>query len=114
VQQYSHYIWELTEKTATQDILDRALERLLDVNSALYQYETENLSNTQLALLLALKNGETSLTSIETQKRYPIGTPSNIAKNIKILEKKDFIERTNKKIEFIDPVFELWFQKYFS
>jgi hypothetical protein len=114
VQQYSHYIWELTEKTATQEILDKALRRLLDVNSALFQYEIENLSNTQLALLLAIKKGETNLTSIDTQKRYPIGTPNNITKNIKILEKKDFIERINKQIEFIDPVFELWFQTFFS
>jgi len=113
VQQYSHYIWELTEKNATQEILDRALERLLDVNSTLFQFEVENLSNTQLSLLIAIKKGETNLMSIETLKRYPIGTPTNISKNIKILEKKDFIERINKQILFIDPVFELWFQKNF-
>ena len=113
VQQYSHYVWELTDTIASQEILDRALERLLDVNSALFQYEIENLSNTQLALLIAIKNGEKNLMSIETLKRYPIGTPTNISKNIKTLEKKDFIERINKQINFIDPVFELWFQKHF-
>jgi hypothetical protein len=30
------------------------------------------------------------------------------------LEKKEVIDTFNKKIAFIDPVFELWFKKYYS
>ena len=30
------------------------------------------------------------------------------------LEKKEIIDTMHKKIVFIDPVFELWFKKYYS
>lgn len=35
------------------------------------------------------------------------------SKNIKIIEKNDFIEKFGKKIYFLDPAFELWFKKIY-
>jgi hypothetical protein len=42
---------------------------------------------------------------------YGVGTPQNITKNFKSLENKDIINRSGKKIEILDPAFELWFKK---
>jgi hypothetical protein len=113
VQQLSHYVWEYTRMEASQDTLQQALERMLEVNTALYQYEIENLSNTQVELLKAIVNGEEQFTAVKTLQKYRIGTPQNVSKNIKILEKHDFIEKHNKKIELLDPALELWFKKYY-
>ncbi|MDR3367338.1 MAG: ATP-binding protein [Prevotellaceae bacterium] len=113
VQQLSHYVWENTPETATADILEEAVARLLEVNYAMYQGEVEALSNTQVNLLKAIANGVTQLMALKTLQDYHIGTPRNVSKNIKILERDDFIEKVNKRAAFLDPAFELWFCRYY-
>ncbi len=113
VQQLSHYVWSETVKEVTVDLLQSATLRMLEVNQALYQYEVESLSNTQINLLKAIVNGETQFTSLRIMQEYHIGTPQNVSKNMKMLEKRDFIERIHKKAELLDPAFELWFRKYY-
>lgn len=111
VQQLSHYIWENTSDCVSEKIIEYALDRLLDSNYALYQTEFENLNNTQVELLKAIINGEIQFMSVRVMRNYGVGTPQNIAKNIKSLESKDIISKQNKKTEILDPMFELWFQK---
>jgi DNA-binding ferritin-like protein (Dps family) len=113
VQQLSHYVWEYTTSNANNDTIFSALTRMLEVNTPLYQLEVENLSNTQVELLKAIISKEEQFTSIKTMNAYKIGTPSNVLKNLKILERDDFIEKFNKKVELLDPAFELWFKSYF-
>lgn len=111
VQQLSHYVWEYTHTETTETTYQEALQRMLEVNTALYQYEIDNLSNTQLELLRVIIRGETQLMSQKNIQKYRIGAPSNVSKNIKILENQDFIERHNRKIELLDPALELWLKK---
>ncbi len=113
VQQLSHYVWEYTGSTADNNTLQRALTRMMEINTPLYQLEVENLSNTQVELLKAIINKEEQFTSTKTMNAYRIGTSSNILKNLKILERDDFIEKFNKKVELLDPAFELWFKSCF-
>ncbi|MDR0566723.1 MAG: ATP-binding protein [Prevotellaceae bacterium] len=113
IQQLAHYVWGNTQKTATLAILKKTIVRLLEINYAMYQREVEGLSNTQINLLKAIADGVTRLTALKTLQEYQIGTPRNVSKNMKILERDDFIEKANKKVTFIDPAFELWFCKYY-
>ncbi len=113
VQQLSHYIWQLTEDTATKQEIESALLELINANMPLYQKEVESLSITQLNLLKAITNGEQKLTSNSVMQKYNLGTPRNVIKNKTTLLNNDLIHETEIKYEFLDPAFELWFQKQY-
>ena len=85
------------------------------IDSILYQKEVENLSQTQLNLLKAVAKSETQFTSTLVMQIYALGTPRNVSKNKSILINTDIIHEIDGKYEFVDPAFELWFNKnYFK
>lgn len=115
VQQLSHYIWNLTENEATTTEFNAGLKELINANYPLYQNEVENLSQTQLNLLKAVAKSETQFTSTVVMQKYALGTPRNVSKNKSILINADIIHEIDGKYEFVDPAFELWFNKnYFK
>lgn len=115
VQQLAHYIWQKTDIEVSKEILIEALQELINANSPLYQKEVEIISITQLNLLKAIANGETKFTSAKVMQQYKLGTPRNVSKNKAILKNNDIIHESEEKYEFLDPAFELWFNKmYFS
>jgi uncharacterized protein len=112
VQQLSHLVWIKTEKTATQNILQDALEDLLTQNAILYSRDTENLTTPQFNFLKALADGITkNFSSKEIINRYELGTSANVLKIKKALIQKELIDDSGSTIEFLDPAYELWFQK---
>jgi len=113
VQQLSHYIWNKTIKEVNKEIINLGLNELLNANSPLFQKEIEIISTTQLNLLKAVLKKETQFTSASVMQKYKLGTPRNVSKNIKILQKKDIIENYNNSFVFLDPVFEIWFKQTF-
>jgi len=113
VQQLAHYTWNLTSKKATLNELNVALTELINANAPLYQKEVESISQTQINLLKAVTKGETQFTSTVTMQKYLLGTPRNVSKNKTILINSDVIHEINGKYEFVDPAFELWFNKQF-
>jgi len=115
VQQLSHYLWESVDKKATAKDVATALHRLIETNTPLYIMGAENLSNTQLNLLKAIAQGEKQLTSKRVMAQYDIGTPQNVVKNKRTLEKKDIILKNEDGYELADPTFAIWFLKvYFN
>jgi hypothetical protein len=115
VQQLSHYVWESVEKAATLKDVASSLERLIETNTPLYIMGAENLSNTQLNLLKAIAQGEKQLTSKRVMAQYDIGTPQNVIKNKRTLEKKDIILKNENGYELAAPTFAIWFLKvYFN
>lgn len=113
VQQLAHYTWNLTTKKAGLTELNQALSELIYANSPLYQREIEIISHTQLNLLKAISKGETKFTSTATMNIYALGTPRNVSKNKTILVNNDTIHEVDGVYEFLDPAFELWFNKQF-
>ena len=109
VQQLAYFVWNLTEKEANTEILQQAIEQVIDANLPLYQNECDALTASQLNLLIAIANNELFLTGVETQQKYNIGTPQNISKNKKVLQNRDIIEKTKESFIFLDPVFKRWF-----
>lgn len=113
VQQLAHYVWNLTNKKAGIAEINAALIELINANSPLYQKEVESISATQLNLLKAVAHGETQFTSNAVMQRHALGTPRNVSKNKTILINNDTIHEINSVFEFVDPAFELWFNKQF-
>jgi len=111
VQQMAHFVWAFSGDKVTEDVIDYALEFMLNSNSAFFVKIIEELSKTQVNLLKVISEGEVQLTSARIMQQYNIGTPRNITKNRNILEGKDIIDTTGNKILFIDPLFEIWFRK---
>ena len=111
VQQFSSYTWRLTETKVSKNELEKALMELIETNMPLYQHEIEALSSKQINLLKAIYDGEEQLTSTRVMQKYDLGTPINISRNKKSLEKNDFIYSLGaKKVDFLDPAFKLWFK----
>jgi hypothetical protein len=113
VQQLSHYIWNNTDEIVGQKEVDFALNELIQANSPLYQKQIEIISRTQLNLLKAVMAEETQFTSTQVMSKYKLGTPNNVKKNKTKLVNEDIIQDTEGLCEFVDPVFKIWFKRYY-
>jgi len=114
IQYLAHEIWSNTEKEVTEESVKIAVTNLLDQNNYLFQMQTDNLPNTQVAFLKALSDGVTSFTSMETMKKYDLGSVSNIRRIRDALIQKEIIDIFPGKPEFLDPLYKLWFLKNFT
>ncbi len=111
LQQLCHHVWNATESEATRVTIETAMDLVVRSNALHYQDMCEALSNTQLNLLLSILEGETKLTASGTMQKYNLGTPRNVSKNKKVLEKKDIVEFHGETISFNDPIFEYWLKE---
>ncbi len=112
VQQLSYLVWATTAKTVTKEIIQAAVETLLAQNAILYTRDTEELTNVQHNFLKALASGiHKGLSSYEVMQGYRLGTSANVQKIKKALLQKELIDDGSGTIDFIDPVYQLWFQK---
>jgi hypothetical protein len=112
VQQLSHLIWQRTPYSVENETITVAIEDLLAQNANLYQLETEMLSETQLNLLKAVASGiAEGFSNPEILTKYRLGTSANISKQKKVLYEKELIDIRGTRLEFLDPVYELWFRK---
>jgi uncharacterized protein len=111
VQQLSNYVWNISGNKVTESDVFIANEQVINTNSPLYIRDCENLSSTQVNLLMAVASGEKQFTSTAVMQKYFLGTPRNVSKNKKMLIDNDFIDEFNNKTFFVDPVFYQWFKK---
>ena len=114
VQQLSHHVWNQTETEVTEEILHQAVDMVISTNAFFYQESCDNLSSTQINLLIAVIEGETKFTSAKVMANYKLGTPRNVSKNKRALEVKDIIDFNAGKTYFLDPFLEYWFEKTFK
>lgn len=112
VQQLSYLVWSTTAKTVTREIIQAAIETLLEQNALLYTRDTEELTNAQHNFLKALASGiKKGLSSKEVVQQYRLGTSANVQKIKKALLQKELIDDSGGTVYFLDPVYQLWFQK---
>jgi uncharacterized protein len=114
IQYLAHEIWSITSKEVTGMTIDEAVNNLLDHSSYLFQMQTDNLTNTQVAFLKALSDGVTSFTSVDTMKKYDLGSVSNIRRIRDALIQKEIIDIIPGNPQFLDPLYKLWFLKNFA
>jgi hypothetical protein len=113
VQLYSAAVWRLTKTKCTMKHLDAALDDLFVQYAMMYQREMDGLTNKQLNFLRALADKVDKFSSSETLIDYKLGTQGNIKRIKKALENKEIIDLWGKQIEFIDPLFRLWFKSVY-
>ena len=109
VQLFAKNVWLNTDVTCNLSILESTLEELLIQNSLMFQRELDNLTNKQINFLKALVDGVTQFSSKDALSTYDIGVQGIIKRIKSSLENREIIDLWGEKIEFIDPLFKLWF-----
>lgn len=110
LQQLCYFIWSFTAKEVTEDVFNLGLKQVLNINTPMFQNDTENLSSTQIEMLKAIANGEQHFSSQAVKQIYNLGNPNTIVKNKKTLQNKDIIEKQKDDFVFVDPIYRLWFK----
>uniref|UniRef100_A0A832G7I3 AAA-ATPase-like domain-containing protein n=1 Tax=Ignavibacterium album TaxID=591197 RepID=A0A832G7I3_9BACT len=113
VQQLAHTAWDLTQKSCTEKELNLAIDKLLNQHTILFQREVDNLTNPQINFLKALCENVKQFSSAKTLIEYKLGTSGNVNRIKESLVKKEILDITPDNIEFIDPLFKLWFMKIY-
>lgn len=111
LQQLCYFIWSFTVSEVAEDIYHLGLKQVLNINTPMFQNDTENLSSTQIEMLKAIANGEQHFSSQAVKQIYNLGNPNTIVKNRKTLQNKDIIEKQNDAFVFVDPIYRLWFKE---
>lgn len=111
LQQLCYFIWSFTVSEVTEDIYHLGLKQVLNINTPMFQNDTENLSSTQIEMLKAIANGEQHFSSQAVKQIYNLGNPNTIVKNRKTLQNKDIIEKQNDAFVFVDPIYRLWLKE---
>lgn len=114
VQQLSSAVWNFTEKTTDNKAFEAALTWCIDVNSEAYEKICNSLSPAQLNLLRAIADGEDKLSSKNIIDSYHLGSSAGVTKNKNILLSNDIISVSKTEIEFIDPLFGIWFRQNYK
>lgn len=113
VQLYSASVWRLTKTKCTPKHLDTALTDLFEQYAMMYQREMDRLTNKQLNFLRAMADNIDKFSSSETLMNYHLGSQGNIKRIKKALENKEIIDLWGHQIQFIDPLFKLWFKSVY-
>ena len=109
VQQLAHTVWTTTPKNCSERVYSDSIDTLLTQHAILFQREVDGLTNPQVNFLKALCENVTQLSAAETLRAYKLGTSGNVNRIKTSLVSKEVIDITPQKIEFIDPLFRLWF-----
>ena len=79
----------------------------------MYQREMDGLTNKQINFLKALADQVEKFSASETLSTYNLGSQGNIKRIKKSLENKEIIDLWEHSIQFIDPLFKLWFKSVY-
>lgn len=110
LQQFAFFVWSATESEVNEDIMLASSKRLIDTNSPMFISDTEKLTPSQRAMLRAILDGVSQLSSEDTVRKYHLGNPNTINRNKKVLQEKSFVDSEEGHLVIADPVFKLWFK----
>ncbi len=114
VQMLAHTVFEEAreEGRAQPQHLKAALAHVLESQAYAFKFQWDQLSPHQKNLALAIAQGHTEkLHSQLMVVRLGLGSPSTVAKNLKALDAREILRRTEEEIRFVDPFFGLWLQR---
>lgn len=112
VQQLAYCTLLLTKKTVTEDVLNQAIEDLVNQNSGIFIEQVESLTTYQMNFLRAVLSGVNSgFGEKRVREVFDLGAPSNITRLKKSLIDKELVEITEKGFVIGDPVLRIWLQK---
>ena len=110
VQQLAYAVWTATTRNCTTREYDAAVDSLLTQHAFLFQRQVDALTNPQANFLKALCDNVAQLSAADTVQKYQLGTSGNVNRIKTALVNKEVLDITSQKIEFIDPLFKLWFR----
>lgn len=113
VQQLAQLTWFRTKRVCRQVQAEEALTGLLMQLSMLFQAMTDGLTRPQESFLRALIDKEAQPSSKKALNKYGFGTSGNVSRVKEALMNKEVIDILGKKIDFLDPVYELWLERYY-
>lgn len=112
VQQLAYCTLLLTKRTVTKEILNQAIEDLVNQNSGIFIEQTGSLTTYQMNFLRAVLSGVSSgFGEKAVRENFDLGVPSNITRLKQSLIDKELVEITEKGIIIGDPVLRIWLQK---
>jgi len=109
VQQLANAAWMVSNPECTKAQLEMGLQNLLSQYDLIFSKEIDNLSNLQLNLLKAIAKDEHKLTSKSTIQKYNLSSSATVLRSKEALVQKEIIDTFGKKLEFLDPLFRIWF-----
>ena len=96
----------------TDDIVEAALDDLINANESLFLQQIAPLTNYQINFLRALADGVTAgFGEKNIRENYSLGAPSNIIRLKDSLENRELISVEGKTVTLTDPVFHLWLRR---
>lgn len=110
VQQLAYTAWTYTIKQCAAKEYNSALQMLLMQQTILFQKEIESLTNPQINFLKAVCDNVAMLSASDTLQNYKLGTSANVSRIKYSLVNKEILDITAGGIEFLDPLFKLWFK----
>ncbi|MBO7481255.1 MAG: ATP-binding protein [Bacteroidales bacterium] len=108
VQQLAQNTWLRTIDFCSKDIVDEALQAMLNSLNLQFVNIMDSLTEKQRNFLCAVCDGVVNFSAIDTLLRYKLGTSGNIRIIKEALKKRDLIDETGKEIQIQDPIFKLW------
>lgn len=111
LQQLCYFIWSYTTTEVTEEVFELGLKQVMNINTPMFQNDTESLSSTQIEMLKAIANGEQHFSSQAVKQIYSLGNPNTIVKNKRALQNKDIVEMQKNEFVFVDPIYQLWFKE---
>ena len=113
LQQLCYFIWSYTTGEATEKEFNLGLKQVMNINTPMFQNDTERLSSTQIEMLKAICDGGQHFSSQTVKTAYNLGNPNTIVKNKQTLQNKDIIEKEKDRLVFVDPIYQLWFKSVY-
>jgi AAA+ ATPase superfamily predicted ATPase len=114
VQQLAQYTWLRTSNVCSKDIVDHALQAMLDSFNLQFINLMDTLTEKQRNFLCAISEGAKKLSSVEMLQRYQLGTSGNLRIIKDALRKRDLIDVTGKDIQIQDPILKRWIIQEYS
>ena len=108
IQQLCFFLWNITTDTVDTAAIDLALKQVININTPMFQNDTDALTLSQRELLRAVANGEHRLSAASVKQRYNLGNPNTLARNKRILQQRDILTQSTTALRFIDPIYRLW------
>lgn len=106
--------YDRTQGYMSDKVIPQALQSLINLHDFLFHSIAYGLSKHQLRFIKALLEGVTKFSSADILDKYNLNSSANVNRIKEALAKKEILTiNENKEIVFIDPLFKLWFTKYF-
>ncbi len=113
-QHLSAICFELTKGYLNDGIISQALLQLISLYDFHYHYIASGLSKHQLRFLKAILEDVEKFSSADILDKYKLNSSANVNRLKEALTKKEIITfNKNKQAIFTDPLFKLWFKRYF-